>query len=116
MIGTVHYHVLEMLKPDIWLAQHNEYYDLGKKGHFLFDSSLTSTHVPTTSYLTRPAETTGSVRDSSCRSAMRQRCCVVNCSDVTVLAAGPVVAIVKITSAHMLCPFVVMDMDMMGHG
>jgi hypothetical protein len=24
-----------------------------------------------------------------------------------VLAAGPVVAIVKITSAHMLCPFVV---------
>jgi hypothetical protein len=25
-----------------------------------------------------------------------------------VLAAGPVVAIVKITSAHMLCPFVVM--------
>ena len=41
------------------------------------------------------------------RSATRQRCCVANVSDVTVLAAGPVVAIVKITSAHMLCPFVV---------
>ena len=25
------YHVLEMLKPDIWLAQHNEYYDLEGK-------------------------------------------------------------------------------------
>ena len=24
-------HTLEMLKPDIWLAQHNEYYDLGGK-------------------------------------------------------------------------------------
>jgi hypothetical protein len=36
-----------------------------------------------------------------------QRCCVANSSDVTVLAAGPVVAIVKITSAHMLFPFVV---------
>lgn len=32
---------------------------------------------------------------------------MANASDVTVLAAGPVVAIVKITSAHMLCPFVV---------
>jgi metallo-beta-lactamase class B len=25
------HHVLEMLKPDIWLAQHNEYYDLEEK-------------------------------------------------------------------------------------
>ena len=25
------HHVLEMLKPDIWLAQHNEYYDLAGK-------------------------------------------------------------------------------------
>ena len=25
------HHVLEMLKPDIWLAQHNEYYDLEGK-------------------------------------------------------------------------------------
>jgi metallo-beta-lactamase class B len=25
------HHVLEMLKPDIWLAQHNEYYDLESK-------------------------------------------------------------------------------------
>lgn len=25
------HHFLEMLKPDIWLAQHNEYYDLGGK-------------------------------------------------------------------------------------
>jgi hypothetical protein len=32
---------------------------------------------------------------------------VANVSDVTVLAAGPVVAIVKITSAHTLYPFVV---------
>ena len=32
---------------------------------------------------------------------------MANVSDVTVLAAGPVVAIVKITSAHMLYPFVV---------
>ena len=75
-----------------------------KMYYFFFESSLTRTQVPTTSYLTRPAETTGSVRDSSCRSAMRQRCCVANCSVVTVLVAAPVVAIVKITSAHMLCP------------
>ena len=27
------HHRLEMMKPDIWLAQHNEYYDLeGKRG------------------------------------------------------------------------------------
>ena len=38
---------------------------------------------------------------------MRQRCCVANSIEVTVLDAGPVVAIVKITSAHMRCPFVV---------
>jgi metallo-beta-lactamase class B len=25
------HHILEMLKPDIWLAQHNEYYDLEGK-------------------------------------------------------------------------------------
>jgi len=25
------HHFLEMLKPDIWLAQHNEYYDLDGK-------------------------------------------------------------------------------------
>ena len=31
---------------------------------------------------------------------------MANCSDVTVLADAPVVAIVKITSAHILCPFV----------
>jgi hypothetical protein len=80
---------------------------LRKKDHFFFDSSLTRTHVATTSYLTRPSETIRSVRDSSCRSAIRQRCCVANTSDVTVLAAGPVVAIVKITSAHILYPFVV---------
>jgi hypothetical protein len=58
-------------------------------------------------YTIGPYETTGSVRDSSCCSATRQRCCVANSNDVTVLDATPVVAIVKITSAHMLCPFVV---------
>ena len=31
---------------------------------------------------------------------------MANSSDVTVLADAPVVAIVKITSAHILCPFV----------
>ena len=80
---------------------------LRKKDHFFFNSSLTRTHVATTSYLTRPSETTGSVRDSSCCSAIRQRCCVANSNDVTVLDATPVVAIVKITSAHILYPFVV---------
>src|SRR6185312_6805665 len=75
--------------------------------HFFFDSSLTWTHVPTTSYLTRPSGTMGSVRVSNCRSAIRQRCCVANVSVATVPDGVPLVAIVKITSAHMLCPFVV---------
>ena len=44
---------------------------------------------------------------------------MANVSDVTVLAAGPgpVVAIVKITSAHMLCPFVVVvSLHALEHG
>jgi len=37
---------------------------------------------------------------------------VANSNDVTVLDATPVVAIVKITSAHMLCPFVEVSLSM----
>ena len=37
---------------------------------------------------------------------------MANSNDVTVLDATPVVAIVKITSAHMLCPFVEVSLSM----
>ena len=47
----------------------------------------------------------GPVKVSSSREAIRQSCCVLNSRVVTVADAALLVASVKITNAHMTCPF-----------
>ena len=40
------HHALEMLKPDIWLAQHNEYYDLEGKAEARTDRRCEGVDLP----------------------------------------------------------------------
>jgi hypothetical protein len=63
-------------------------------------------HFNATLYLEGPSAVIGLAEASISRAAMRQSCCVLNSSVVTVEAA-PVVANVNMIKTHMMHPFLV---------
>ena len=77
------------------------------RGGIIFSSPHWSQPCAATLYLAEPSEMIGSTRVSGSRAAMRQSCWVSNSSVVTVPDAALLIANVKITSAHMNCPFLV---------